>query len=34
MANWTLALIGLINRARDGTMVVPSEYPEIVILKR
>jgi ubiquinone/menaquinone biosynthesis C-methylase UbiE len=29
-----LALIGRINRAEDGTMIVPSEYLEIVILKR
>jgi hypothetical protein len=29
-----LALIGLISGAQDGTMVVPSEYLEIVILKR
>jgi ubiquinone/menaquinone biosynthesis C-methylase UbiE len=29
-----LALIGKMNRADDGTMVVPSEYLEIVITKR
>jgi ubiquinone/menaquinone biosynthesis C-methylase UbiE len=29
-----LALIGRMNRAQDGTMVVPSEYLEIVITKR
>jgi hypothetical protein len=29
-----LALIGKMNRAQDGTMVVPSEYLEIVITKR
>ena len=29
-----LALIGRMNRAEDGTMVVPSEYLEIVITKR
>ena len=29
-----LALIGSMNRAQDGTMVVPSEYLEIVITKR
>ena len=29
-----LALIGNMNRAEDGTMVVPSEYLEIVITKR
>ena len=29
-----LALIGKMNRAEDGTMVVPSEYLEIVIAKR
>jgi ubiquinone/menaquinone biosynthesis C-methylase UbiE len=29
-----LALIGRMNRADDGTMVVPSEYLEIVIVKR
>ena len=28
------ALIGRFNRAKDGTMVVPSEYLEIVIVKR
>jgi ubiquinone/menaquinone biosynthesis C-methylase UbiE len=29
-----LALIGKMNRAEDGTIVVPSEYLEIVIIKR
>jgi SAM-dependent methyltransferase len=29
-----LALIGAMNRANDGTMIVPSEYLEIVIQKR
>ena len=29
-----MALIGKMNRAEDGTMVVPSEYLEIVITKR
>ncbi|HXQ08310.1 MAG TPA: SAM-dependent methyltransferase, partial [Bradyrhizobium sp.] len=29
-----LALIRRMNRAEDGTMVVPSEYLEIVITKR
>jgi len=29
-----LALIGKMNRAEDGTMVVASEYLEIVIAKR
>ena len=29
-----LALIGRFNRANDGTMVVPSEYLEIVIIRR
>ena len=28
------ALIGTMNRAEDGTMIVPSEYSEIVIVKR
>jgi hypothetical protein len=28
-----LALIGSLNRATDGTIVVPSEYLEIVITK-
>src|SRR5258707_13805067 len=32
--NDLLALIGRMNRAKDGTMVVPSEYLEIVITKR
>jgi hypothetical protein len=27
-------LIGRMNKADDGTMVVPSEYLEIVIMKR
>jgi len=29
-----LALVGRMNRAEDGTMVVPSEYLEIVVTKR
>jgi ubiquinone/menaquinone biosynthesis C-methylase UbiE len=29
-----LALIGQMNRAEDGTMVVPSEYLEVVIVKK
>jgi len=29
-----LALIGRMNRAEDGTMIVPSEYLEIVIIRR
>jgi ubiquinone/menaquinone biosynthesis C-methylase UbiE len=29
-----IALIGTMNRADDGTMIVPSEYLEIVIVKR
>jgi hypothetical protein len=28
-----LALIGRMNRAEDGTMVVPSEYLEVMITK-
>ena len=34
LSNDLLALIGRMNRAEDGTMVVPSEYLEIVITKR
>jgi ubiquinone/menaquinone biosynthesis C-methylase UbiE len=34
LRNDLLALIGRMNRADDGTMVVPSEYLEIVIIKR
>jgi ubiquinone/menaquinone biosynthesis C-methylase UbiE len=34
LGNDLLALIGRMNRADDGTMVVPSEYLEIVITKR
>ncbi len=34
LGNDLLALIGRMNRAEDGTMVVPSEYLEIVITKR
>ncbi len=34
LRNDLLALIGRMNRAEDGTMVVPSEYLEIVIAKR
>jgi hypothetical protein len=29
-----LALIGSMNRAEDGSMVLPSEYLEVVISKR
>jgi SAM-dependent methyltransferase len=29
-----LALVGRMNRAEDGTMVVPSEYLEVVIIRR
>jgi ubiquinone/menaquinone biosynthesis C-methylase UbiE len=29
-----LALIGTINRANDGTMIVPSEYLEVIVVKR
>jgi len=34
LRNDLLALIGKMNRAEDGTMIVPSEYLEIVITKR
>jgi hypothetical protein len=34
LRNDLLALIGRMNGADDGTMVVPSEYLEIVIIKR
>jgi ubiquinone/menaquinone biosynthesis C-methylase UbiE len=34
LRNDLLVLIGSMNRAKDGTMVVPSEYLEIVIVKR
>jgi ubiquinone/menaquinone biosynthesis C-methylase UbiE len=34
LADDITALIGRMNRAEDGTMVVPSEYLEIVIIKR
>jgi len=34
LANDLLALIARLNRADDGTMVVPSEYLEIVITRR
>jgi SAM-dependent methyltransferase len=34
LAEDVLALIATMNRAKDGTMVVPSEYLEIVIVKR
>ena len=34
LANDLLTLIGRMNHAEDGTMVVPSEYLEIVITKR
>jgi hypothetical protein len=29
-----IALIGRFNRADDGTMVVPSEYLEVVVTRR
>ncbi len=29
-----LALVGRMNRAKDGTMIVPSEYLEVVVTKR
>ena len=34
LKNDLLALIGGMNRAQDGTMVVPSKYLEVVIIKR
>jgi len=34
LRNDLLALIALMNRAEDGTMIVPSEYLEIAIIKR
>ena len=34
LADDILQLIGSMNRAEDGTMVLPSEYLEIVIVKR
>ena len=39
MLSWVVtflvvALIASMNRATDGTMVLPSEYLEIVIVKR
>jgi ubiquinone/menaquinone biosynthesis C-methylase UbiE len=34
LAKDVLALIGKMNRAEDGTMVVPSEYLEVVVVKR
>jgi SAM-dependent methyltransferase len=34
LQNDLLALIARLNRAEDGTMVVPSEYLEIVVVKR
>lgn len=34
LRNDLLALIGKMNRADDGTVVVPSEYLEVVITKR
>ncbi len=30
----SLALIARMNRASDGTMVVPSEYLEVIVTKR
>jgi hypothetical protein len=34
LINDLLALVGRMNRAEDGTMVVPSEYLEILIVRR
>jgi hypothetical protein len=34
LADDVLALIASLNRAEDGTMVVPSEYLEVVISRR
>ena len=34
LKNDLLTLIGRLNKADDGTMVVPSEYLEIVIVKK
>jgi SAM-dependent methyltransferase len=34
LRNDLLALIGKLNRANDGTMIVPSEYLEVVITRR
>jgi hypothetical protein len=34
LRNDLLALIARMNRADDGTMVVPAEYLEVVITKR
>jgi ubiquinone/menaquinone biosynthesis C-methylase UbiE len=34
LAKDVLALVGKMNRAEDGTMVVPSEYLEVVVVKR
>jgi SAM-dependent methyltransferase len=34
LRNDLMALIGRLNRAEDGTMVLPSEYLEVVIVKR
>jgi ubiquinone/menaquinone biosynthesis C-methylase UbiE len=34
LTNDLLALIGKMNRAKDGTLIVPSEYLEVVIVKR
>ena len=34
LADDILALIASMNRAEDGTMVLPGEYLEIVIVKR
>ena len=33
LGNDLLALIGRMNRAEDGTMLVPSEYLEVVVIK-
>jgi hypothetical protein len=34
LGNDLLALIGRMNRADDGTMVVPSEYLQVVMVKK
>ena len=34
LADDILTLIASMDRAEDGTMALPSEYPEIVIVKR
>ena len=34
LRNDLLALIGQMNRADDGTMVVPSEYLQVVMIRK